>query len=61
MERRASENQDIILKLCKKNFTSKEETIHRILDRAAKKFDIVIMSYPTAKLKGGVFFGKSGE
>ena len=33
------------------NFTSKEETIYKILDRSAEKFsDTMIMSYPTAKL-----------
>ena len=33
------------------NFISKEETIHRILDKSAETFsDTMIMSYPTAKL-----------
>ena len=33
------------------NFTSKEETIHRILDKSAETFsDTMIISYPTAKL-----------
>lgn len=33
------------------NFISKEETIHRILDKSAETFsDTMIMAYPTAKL-----------
>ena len=33
------------------NFISKEETIHRILDKSAETVpDTMIMSYPTAKL-----------
>ena len=33
------------------NFISKEETIHRILDKSAETFsDTMIISYPTAKL-----------
>ena len=44
------------------NFISKEETIHRILDKSAETFsDTMIMSYPTAKLKGDVFFLENRE
>lgn len=48
------ENLQSVLKYIEKwfgNFTSKEETIHKILDRSAETFsDTMIMSYPTAKL-----------
>ena len=44
------------------NFISKEETIHRILDKSVETVpDTMIMSYPTAKLKGDVFFLENRE
>lgn len=39
-----------------------EETIHRILDKSVETVpDTMIMSYPTAKLKGDVFFWENRE